>query len=588
MIRYFKIIYSNFTSKFKRKFFFLLLLSSFTSVLEFAGIGLLFPLISFFSYSKGGDENSNLDIFFRETQSLYSDLGFESIIPYYYAFLLVFLIVILISYLLRIKVLNDYIKLSNLLASHISSIILENELKKSYIDLKNQNPADTTSMLLTKSFDLTRNGFVPLFRVFTSIPVISLIIIILSIYDFRSLFFLLIFMSFYLLVWINRKKSLKERSTIYSENFNFLYKLLSESLSNTRDIILNKLENKYHTIHKYHDKQVRSVLYKNAFVAAVPRLYIELMIFIAILILLAFIYQMNTNFESVLPLLIIVAIVAQRIIPTIQQTFSAVVSIRASYQDLKLIAESLNIDESKFRSRKSHNKVSFENEIKIDSISFGYENEDLLFKNLELIINKKDFTIIFGKSGCGKSTLIDIISTLIYPQKGKIYVDNVEINKKNDSSFQELITYVPQNIFLSDDSIKNNITFNSEKKFDKKKFQEILKLTQINEFVSENKLDERIGHGGAFFSGGQKQKIALARALYNLKEILILDEATSALDKESEIKIISDIKKLYSDLTIIMITHNKNIFNFSNKIIQINNGKLTLIKNENKNNNISP
>lgn len=223
-----------------------------------------------------------------------------------------------------------------------------------------------------------------------------------------------------------------------------------------------------------------------------------------------------------------------------------------------------------------NNKIEFNKELVIDNISFKYDGQKKnIIENLSLKINQKSELIgIFGDSGVGKTTLIDILIGLHNPNKGKFYLDGnlVEQNLIRGKVFG----YVPQFIYLFDDTIKNNILISNNKKISEEYYNEILEQCDLLEFI--NSLPEGsntfIGENGAQISGGQRQRIGLARALINDAKILILDEATSALDKRTEDNIFDTLKKISLKKSILIITHNRNLLNYCNKIYCLKSGNL--------------
>ena len=180
--------------------------------------------------------------------------------------------------------------------------------------------------------------------------------------------------------------------------------------------------------------------------------------------------------------------------------------------------------------------------------------------NFEIIKNK--ITGFFGDSGSGKSTILNILLGLLQPTKGQIYIDD-EIKQLNSLHWRKKIGYVPQNTFLLDDTIKNNITLKlNHEPFDQKNFELSLKLSKVDEFLGkfQKREETQIGERGNRLSGGQVQRIAIARALYNNPDILIFDEAFSALDKNLEENLIETIiKDLAKIKTIIVVSHNINL-----------------------------
>ena len=187
---------------------------------------------------------------------------------------------------------------------------------------------------------------------------------------------------------------------------------------------------------------------------------------------------------------------------------------------------------------------------------------------------------IIGESGSGKSTFLNILMGLINPISGKIEIDG-EIKNLNSNNWYKKISHIPQDIFLLNDTIRNNICFGSDlNDYEDKKIIQIINQVKLNKYLEDQPkgLDTNIGENGSQISGGEKQRLALARALFKQSEILVFDEATSSLDQENEIAILKLIESLKKDKTIIMISHNANLINFCDTIYKVIDGKISIQK----------
>ncbi|ELD0350061.1 ABC transporter ATP-binding protein, partial [Campylobacter coli] len=219
-------------------------------------------------------------------------------------------------------------------------------------------------------------------------------------------------------------------------------------------------------------------------------------------------------------------------------------------------------------------KIDFDKELRLENLSFGYKDKKNLFTCLNLSIKKGEKIAFIGESGCGKSTLVDIIIGLLSPREGRVIVDKNELNMKNVKNYRQKIGYIPQNIYLFNDSIAKNISFGDE--VDEEKLQRVIKQANLEHFVKNlpQGVQTKVGDGGSNLSGGQKQRIAIARALYLDPEILVLDEATSALDTESEARIMDEIYKISKDKTMIIIAHRLSTITRCDSIYRLEHGKL--------------
>ena len=244
--------------------------------------------------------------------------------------------------------------------------------------------------------------------------------------------------------------------------------------------------------------------------------------------------------------------------------------------------KNINISSKKFKKNINIKKINFSNHILLKKISFFYKDrnqKNMLFKNISLKINKGDFIGIKGESGSGKSTLMDIMLGLIDPITGKIYVDNYDI-KSNKILWQNTVSHIPQEIILLDESVKNNIALGEESaEINKKRLNDAIQKSRLDDFIKKlpKKTNTIVGERGSKISGGERQRIGIARALYRNSEVLFLDETTSNLDKKTEIEFLKSINKIKKEKTIILISHSDSALKYCDKIYELKNQKIKKI-----------
>ena len=249
-----------------------------------------------------------------------------------------------------------------------------------------------------------------------------------------------------------------------------------------------------------------------------------------------------------------------------------------AFQNFKYAISSVSIYVESFsenvKSKNINNNfesINFQHNIKFKDVSFNYVKGKSVLEDINISINKHECIGIVGNSGSGKSTLVDLILGLIQPSKGEIRVDNKTFNLDN-KFWKKNFGYVPQNIFLSDDTIKNNICLGlNEKEIDIKSVNNAIKLSSLKNFIAnlENNIDSFVGERGIKISGGQKQRLGIARALYRSPKILILDESTNALDKETELNILNNLLELKTEMTIIIVAHRDSSIKICDRIIDL-------------------
>ena len=267
-----------------------------------------------------------------------------------------------------------------------------------------------------------------------------------------------------------------------------------------------------------------------------------------------------------------------RTIPIISQMLTSLQSINYSKPSYHLIIETLKLKSKERIIEGSHKPLSFNNEIEIKNLDFSYLHSKKILNNINLTIKRGDSVGIVGESGAGKSTFVDILMALITPNNGEITVDGQNIFK-NKKSWQKVIGYVPQSIYLIDESIKSNIAFGiGENEIDIKVVKKSIEAADLEDFVNNlpEKENTQIGEKGAKISGGERQRIAIARCMYVNPQLIIFDEATSALDLDTEKNIVESIHKLSKNKTLIIVSHRITTLSKCNKIYEIKDGKLNL------------
>ena len=378
--------------------------------------------------------------------------------------------------------------------------------------------------------------------------------------------------------YINKKYSRKwgEQGQEYKAK---IYQWMNQSLSGIKDIkILDRSETFIKNYDNYMKKYVR-VLRLNRLIGIMPKYIIEMVCMTGLLsAVLVKMFFGQKELSAFVPQLAIFAVAAFRLLPSvgrINEHLSAVIfatpSIDLIYHDLKEI-EDLHVEEI-VKDEDWH----FKKEIEVKRVTYAYpEGEGNVIENACFHIRKGETVAFVGSSGAGKSTIVDILLGLLPPQQGKILVDGMDVYK-NLRTWQKEIGYIPQTIYLSDDSIRNNVAFGiEEENIDEQAVIAALKQAQLYDFVDTlpEGLDTCVGDRGIRLSGGQRQRIGIARALYHKPEILVLDEATSALDNDTEAAVMEAIDSLKGQKTIIIIAHRLTTIKNADTVYEVKDGKV--------------
>ncbi len=358
---------------------------------------------------------------------------------------------------------------------------------------------------------------------------------------------------------------------------------LNEGFGAIKDIKIFGKENYFINQFSTHNKNSGLSEFNQSFVLSLPRLIFEWLLVLCIVVLIFFIINQGRSLDYALSIMSLFLVAAFRFMPSITRIMNCLQIIKYSAPTLDVVTKNLQSVDLK-RKRKeidlNNKKISFKDKIEIKNISFNFQEKKFpIFSNLSCEIKAGSKIGIIGESGSGKTTLVNLIIGLINPNEGKILVDKKDISS-NKNNWQNIIGYVPQNIFLFDDTLIRNIALGcDDKEIDKNKVKSIIELTKLSKLVnkSENNILANIGELGEKISGGERQRLGIARALYKNPEVLILDESTSALDLQTEQEIISDILKIMKEKTIIIISHRKSTLEKCEAIFNLNTNGLTKI-----------
>ena len=322
------------------------------------------------------------------------------------------------------------------------------------------------------------------------------------------------------------------------------------------------------------------------FISMFPRFTLDAFGLILISVLAYLMTLKSENYISIITTLGVFALGAQRLLPAMQQIYGSWSSMCGQIASVNKLLILLNEKSLSKNKREQVKPLKFENSIKFKDINFNYIDSSQILKDISFEITKGERVGILGKTGSGKSTLMDILMGLVKPYSGKVLIDDVILDFKNSPEsihqWQAAIAHVPQQIYLSDTSIMENIAFCKPKNdIDFKKVYKAAKEAQILDFIesTKDKFETVVGERGINLSGGQLQRIGIARALYKGAKVLIFDEATSALDKVTEMNLMESINQLSRDLTIILITHRISSIQNFDKIIEIKNKNAKMIFN---------
>ncbi len=563
----FKKFWTILDNKQKRNFLFIVPLLLFGTVLEVMSLGMVIPLITAII----SPDRLNFDFI-----SNFLNLSYFFQNNLILVIIGLVLVVFIFKNLYLIFLYSQFIKFATSLEASVSNTIYSKYLHQPYIFFIKNKSSNLISNLTAETRLFTNSYTIPIFFfIVESLVVISIFILILFLSS-RSLLFLILFMGVVgLILSTLLRKNVKKWGEIRSTNDNFKVSYLQQGIESIKQTLMQNNQNLFINNFKKHIDSNADVTNKSFIVSQLPRILYEIL---GIIALLCFITVLVTsgklNSQSLIELGFYVA-VAYRIVPSLNKILVSYQQLKFSDVVLGIISKELKLDVEK--NNQPSKNIDFNNIIKVKNLSFYYPDSKIKsLNNINLEITKGDFIGIKGESGSGKTTLLDTIIGLLEPHSGFVEVDDHNIYE-NIYHWRSKIGYVPQSTLLIDDTIKNNISFGiKNENIDEDRIFEVVKLTRLDKLINNlsEGINSQVGHNGSNLSGGEKQRIGIARALYLNPEILAMDEPTSSLDTKTEVDIIDSINGLIGKKTIIVVSHRDSLISRCNKIFKINDGKL--------------
>lgn len=540
---------------------YLILLSILVAMIETIGIAAIMPFISLATdFSLIGSKSYY--------QFIYTFFHFSNPIT----FVISFGIILIIFYILRsfINILYYYLlaKFSKNRIHILAYRLYENYLGMPYKSFLNKSTGELTKNIITETQYLTNFIFAILLMIsefFVIIFIYSAMIIV----NWKVAFIITVILfinALFLFKTISKK--LKYQGNIRAQFQKELFEIISSTFGNFKLIKLQSnddlLVEKFHKSSELLTKSHIRVETLSHF----PRLFLEAIGFSLLTGVIIYLLHANQNDVSqYLGMFSMFVLGLYRLMPSANRILSGFNQIHYTQKALELIYTDLTYKTESL----GESKVEFKKRITLEGLSFGYDEHKFILKDIDLTITRHDKVAIIGASGSGKSTLVDMIIGLYRPLQGKIMVDDTNLNDTNIKDWRKKIGYIPQQVYLFNGTVAENVAFGLT--YNETKIKKVLQQANVLSFLEDQMqgIDTHVGDGGIKLSGGQKQRIAIARALYSDPEILVLDEATSALDTDTESLIMEEIYKLSHNMTLFIIAHRLSTLNGCNRIFRIEN-----------------
>ena len=570
-----KIILGLFTSGERKRLFILLGLMVVSAIIEVAGIVSILPFLSLITNPDVIKDNEILNWF-------YTTLSFQSANRFLIFTGIIVLVILIVSNTLVFLTQWGLARFSWMRSYTISRRLLLKYVYQPYKFFLNQNTSILGKNILSEVQVVIKGVVVPLLQILTrGIVAIFIFAMLIAIEPLLAVSLIFVLGGAYILTYRLIKQRLNIRGKLRYKANSARYKAVNEAFSDIKQLKLRGFENFFIKRYSKPAAELAKLNSTTQIIGQIPRYITEIIAFGGIIIVVLYLLVAGKGFEEFLPLIGLCAFSMYRLLPTVQSIFAGAANIRFNSQGLYALNKDMNsFDKVNYvSSNKKIEPLSFSRELKLENIIFKYQEADEpTIKDLNIRIDVNTSIAFVGSTGAGKTTIANIILGLLRPDAGKMIVDGVEINDSNMQNWQRNLGYIPQDIYLQDDTVTHNITFGiPDNKVDMDAVIRSAKIANIHDFVMEqlpNKYDTVVGEEAVRLSGGQRQRIGIARAIYHNPGVLVLDEATSALDGATEHEVFKAIDNISKTKTLIMIAHRLTTIQGCDVIYVLENGNI--------------
>ncbi len=573
VLRFFSLL----TKKQKRNFFLLQFLALLMAIIEILGLASVFPFITLV----GDMDQLQQDTIFGK---IFKASGIKSELQFLFFLGLSVLSILVVSSIISMLTVWKLSLFSTRTGAEIADRLYSYYLKKSLLFHTSGNTAELIKKIALEAPRATTGILLPLMKLISRLVIVIILSLTIFIIDPKVAFigFFVFATAYYILFRLVRMRLQRNGKNISKVNGK-RYRLMNEAFGGIKDILLMNRSSNFISLFSEKGSTLAYSQGANSALKQIPRYFMELIAFSSmILLILYLIINHQGNLSIIIPILTIYALASLKLLPAFQQIYSSIATIKGNVAAFKSIEKDLLASRTyKHQSVKQNQNQKFldiETKIDLKNVTFNYPNKKPTLKKINISIPAKNVIGIVGPTGSGKSTIIDILLGLIEPKEGHLIVNDLIIKEENRREWQNNIGYVGQNIFLSQNSVAENIAFGISKDLiDFERVHQALELAKMSEEVKtfEKNIHTSVGERGLQLSGGQRQRIGIARALYHNPAVLIFDEATSSLDGSTEKKIMNTIYSLRNNKTIILISHRIKTLKECDYIFFIKDGQIT-------------
>jgi len=561
------------TNQERRRFFLVLGAVIIMALFDMMGVASVMPFMSVLANPKLIESNFFLNI-------AYSRFGFVD--PMAFLFILGLAAFVLLIISLAFKAFSTYLQTRFTLMCEysISKRLVEGYLYQPYSWFLNRHSADLGKTILSEVSAVISGGLLPLLTLISQGVTTIALIVLLLVVDPLLAFSVCLALGFcYGAIYTLTRSWLKDLGGACISANRERYTAISEAFGASKEIKVGRLENIY--IQRYAtpaENYARSQATVQL-IAQSPRYIVEAIAFGGLLVIMFYLMARSGSFTNAFPIVVLYAFVGYRLMPSLQQIYIAVTYLRFSGPAINILHADLMGLQIIHSHEANIKPITLSQAITLTNIVYSYPNTSQpVIKGIDLSIPVRSTTAFVGSTGSGKTTSVDIILGLLEPQEGSLKIDGQLITNANRRQWQSAIGYVPQHIYLSDDTVVANIAFGvSVKDVDLKAVERAAKVANFHDFVTDSLpqgYNTKVGERGVRLSGGQRQRIGIARALYHNPQVLILDEATSALDGLTEQAVMEAVNNLGCEMTIILIAHRLSTVRQCDRIFVLESGKV--------------
>lgn len=574
MYKLIKELFSLLTYQQRRKFYILQVLVVLVAIAEVASLAAIGPFMALVG---------NLDLI--ETNQFIHDFylgsGVDDPISFLFIIGLLVLLFLILSAVLSIFTIWKLSFFAARTGAEIGDSLYEYYLRKNILFHSVTTSSQLTKQIATEVARVTDHILQPCVQINARIVAVLFISIAIFIYDpVISMVALSMFLIIYYVLFISVRNRLERNGSVISKVSRERFTLMNEGFGAIKEIKLLGREKSFINSFKESGEAFSEAYGSSNGLYNMPRYLMELIIYSGIIaLILILLKKYDGDLSQILPVLAVFGLASFKLLPSFQQIYSGMAQIKSNISALEAIKDDVLLSRGvNNEALKRACNIGYGEYLELEKVYFKYPNKsNYALDGVTLKIPFKGVVGIVGPSGSGKSTLLDVLLGFISPSQGNVFIGGEKLDINNLRNWQDKIGYVPQNVFLSEGSVIENVAFGIEKEFiDFEKVKRAVEMAHLKQWV--NDLDDgyltKIGERGVQISGGQRQRLGIARALYNDAEVLFFDEATSALDGITENIIMEAIESIGSKKTIIMIAHRLNTVKNCDFIFMIEQGRL--------------